>query len=275
MTSSQENRATLVPFAYGDHLVRTVMHRDEPWFVATDVCRALEIRNPSQAISRLESDEKYMILNPSLVMTGGVITNDGSPLDTAEGSPVGNTDGGSAANGATLTIISEAGCYRLVFTSRKREAEAFKRWLAHDVLPALRRTGRYEGPHASSHSTAPQPVPEPDAWQGLCTRMAQLEALVEGALLPPERLALAVTHMPVWSGANRHRRPDFWSDLPVRTLLVRHHRQMTITEVLWLCTDQFGPQRTPSASAVGRFWQALDRARTPLGRNLAKKRTKP
>ena len=86
----------------------------EPWFVGVDVCRALAIENSRHALSRLDDDEK------------GVATND--------------TLGGPQA----LTIVSEPGVYRLVFTSRKPEAERFKRWLAHEVLPALRRTGRYE-----------------------------------------------------------------------------------------------------------------------------------
>jgi hypothetical protein len=44
-----------------------------------------------------------------------------------------------------ITVINEAGCYRLVFTSRKESAERFKRWLAHDVLPEIRQTGSYNG----------------------------------------------------------------------------------------------------------------------------------
>jgi prophage antirepressor-like protein len=96
--------------------VRAVMRGDEPWFVGKDVCAALGHKNHKDALTRLEDDERE-----------GVAIAD----------PLGR-------NPQTMTVISEAGCYRLVFTSRTAAAERFKRWLAHEVLPALRRTGRFE-----------------------------------------------------------------------------------------------------------------------------------
>jgi hypothetical protein len=108
--------ATIIPFAYKDSLVRTVMIDGEPWFVAADVCRVLDIKNARDAVDRLDEDEK------------GVANTD--------------TLGGEQA----MNVVSEAGVYRLVFTSRKPEAEAFKRWLAHEVLPSLRKTGSYRLP---------------------------------------------------------------------------------------------------------------------------------
>lgn len=108
--------ATIIPFAYKDSLVRTVMIDGEPWFVAADVCRVLEIKDASMAVQRLDDDEK--------------------------GTSTVGTPGGEQ----TMNVVSEAGVYRLVFTSRKPEAEAFKRWLAHEVLPALRKTGSYRMP---------------------------------------------------------------------------------------------------------------------------------
>ena len=105
--------AQIIPFAFNDNLVRSVIIDGDPWFVGIDICRCLEIRNVSDAISRLDPDEK------------GVVTTD--------------TLGGKQQ----VSVVSEPGVYRLVFTSRKAEAEQFKRWLAHEVLPQLRRTGRY------------------------------------------------------------------------------------------------------------------------------------
>ncbi|MCE2932048.1 MAG: Bro-N domain-containing protein [Hyphomicrobiales bacterium] len=111
--------AQVIPFIYNDKPIRTVERNGEPWFVGKDVCNVLEIKNANDAFSRLDEDEK------------GVANAD--PLSTyARG-------GGSQE----MIIISEAGVYRLVFTSRKAEAEDFKRWLAHEVLPQLRRTGKY------------------------------------------------------------------------------------------------------------------------------------
>jgi len=104
----------LATFRYDDNPIRTVLVDGEPWFVAADVCAVLGIGNPRQAVSYLDDDER------------GVTTND--------------TPGGRQQ----MTIVSEAGLYSLILRSRKPEAKAFKRWVTHEVLPAIRRTGRYE-----------------------------------------------------------------------------------------------------------------------------------
>ena len=98
--------------------VRVVLKDGEPWFVAADVCKCLEIANSRDAISRLDEDEK---------MT------------------VGLTDSHSGQRGGAqmMTIVSEAGLYSLVLGSRKPEAKAFKRWITHDVIPTIRRFGVY------------------------------------------------------------------------------------------------------------------------------------
>lgn len=86
----------------------------EPWFVAKDVCNALELNNSRQALSRLDDDEKST-----------VILNDGTP-----GNP-------------NFAVVNEAGLYALVMSSRKPEAKQFKRWVTHEVLPAIRHDGGY------------------------------------------------------------------------------------------------------------------------------------
>lgn len=93
--------------------VRVVMHNGEPWFVAKDVCDCLELTNTAQTISYLDDDEK------------GVTTN--------------YTPGGKQE----MSMISEAGLYSLILRSRKPEAKAFKRWVTHDILPSIRKTGGY------------------------------------------------------------------------------------------------------------------------------------
>jgi hypothetical protein len=112
----------------GERLVRMLSIGGEPWFVATDVCRALDIGNSRMAVDRLDEDEK------------GVST-----IDTLGGPQ-------------EVTIISEAGVYRLVFTSRKPIAERFKRWLAHEVIPAIRKTGAYAPGAALDGEVIPPPV---------------------------------------------------------------------------------------------------------------------
>jgi len=109
---------------------------DEPWLVAKDVTRALHIRNTSDTTRRLDDDEK------------GIATID--------------TPGGPQE----MAVINEAGTYRLVFSSRKDTAERFKRWLAHDVLPEIRRTGSYRG-HAGDGAPAGGDLTTLDAVEGM------------------------------------------------------------------------------------------------------------
>ena len=90
--------------------VRTMTIDGEPWFVAADVCRALDLSNPTIATNRLDEDERAKF---NLGRQG---------------------DG---------TIINESGLYSLVLGSRKPEAKAFKRWITHDIIPTIRKTGGY------------------------------------------------------------------------------------------------------------------------------------
>lgn len=93
--------------------VRAVTLDGEPWFVAADVCRALGLGNSSMAISKLDEDERTLI--------------------SIEG----------ASNGLPVNAVNEPGLYSLVLGSRKPEAKAFKRWITHEVIPAIRKTGGY------------------------------------------------------------------------------------------------------------------------------------
>lgn len=82
----------------------------EPWFVAKDVCNALKLSNVTVALQRLDDDERAKF-------------NLGRQGDT--------------------NVVNEAGLYTLILGSKKKEAHAFKRWVTHEVLPALRRDGAY------------------------------------------------------------------------------------------------------------------------------------
>ncbi|NEZ89967.1 ORF6C domain-containing protein [Weissella paramesenteroides] len=91
--------------------VRTVEIDDEVWFVAVDVAKALEIKNVSDALKRLDDDERGRF-------------NLGRQGET--------------------NVISEAGLYRFIGGSRKKEAKQFMRWVNHEVLPSIRKTGGYQ-----------------------------------------------------------------------------------------------------------------------------------
>ena len=85
----------------------------EPWFVAADVCRALGLGNSSDVIKRLDEDERTLV--------------------SIEG----------ASNGLPVNAVNEPGLYALILGSRKPEAKAFKRWITHEVIPSIRKTGGY------------------------------------------------------------------------------------------------------------------------------------
>lgn len=99
--------------------VRLVEIEGEPWFVATDVCGALEVKNASQALTRLDEDEKMTTL----------ISNEGA-----------------ATGKSQMAFVNESGLYSLVLGSRKPEAKAFKRWITHDVIPTIHKHGAYMTP---------------------------------------------------------------------------------------------------------------------------------
>ncbi len=111
-------------FDYGGTRVRTVLIDGFVWFVAADVCAVLGHTNSRMALKRLGADEKG-------------VTNV-------------HTLGGPQA----VSVISESGLYLLVMTSRKPAAQGFRKWVTGEVLPALRRTGRYEVPTAMDAAKA-------------------------------------------------------------------------------------------------------------------------
>jgi prophage antirepressor-like protein len=106
---------------YQDQPVRIFGTRDEPLFVAADVCRILELTNPTEALRGLDDDEKMTLSN-------------------AEG------HSGQRGGAQSYNCLTESGLYALIFTSRKPQAKEFRRWVTHEVLPTLRKTGSYSKP---------------------------------------------------------------------------------------------------------------------------------
>ena len=102
----------LVKFEFEGAELRVQGSSEEPWFCAVDVCSALDIA--TEATRRLDEDEKGL----RIVQTPGGEQN--------------------------MVFINEAGLFSLVLSSRKPEAKRFKRWVTHEVLPAIRKTGQYE-----------------------------------------------------------------------------------------------------------------------------------
>ena len=115
MNEADNQLSTMKEFTFNptNQPIRVEIRDNAPWFVAKDVCNALTINNHNDAISRLDDDEK------------GVAT-----IDTLGGKQ-------------SMSIINESGLYNLIFQSRKPEAKAFRKWVTSEVLPSIRRTGRY------------------------------------------------------------------------------------------------------------------------------------
>ena len=105
--------------------IRTLTIDGEPWFVAADVCKSLELGNPSMTVERLDADEKGI-----------------SSIDTLGGKQ-------------RVAIINEPGLYSVILCSRKPEAKAFKRWITHEVIPSIRKHRAYISPNAEAVQVTP------------------------------------------------------------------------------------------------------------------------
>ena len=90
--------------------IRTLEIEGQTWFVASDICNALSIKNPTMAMDKLDNDERAKF-------------NLGRQGET--------------------NVVNEYGLYSLVLTSRKPQAKEFKRWITHEVIPSIRKTGSY------------------------------------------------------------------------------------------------------------------------------------
>nr|WP_288355421.1 Bro-N domain-containing protein [uncultured Pseudomonas sp.] len=118
-----ENHSTnVIPFKFDQREVRTLLIDGEPWFVAADACGSIGIANVSLAVN-------------------GRADREGDGLDADErGIATVNTPSGDQE----MLIVNESGLYSLIFKSRKAEAKRFRKWVTSEVLPAIRKHGRYE-----------------------------------------------------------------------------------------------------------------------------------
>lgn len=105
----------LIPFNYGEMRIRVVQIDGEPWFVASDIAKVLGYREAKDLTRRLDDDDKGRRSVP--------------------------TPGGAQE----MTVISEPGLYVAVLGSQVDGAKLFKRWVTHEVIPSIRKTGTYGG----------------------------------------------------------------------------------------------------------------------------------
>src|SRR5262245_22332079 len=107
--------ARLTPFVFDGRQVRTVTIAGEPWFNVADLCAILEIQNPRDVVAKnLDKEDVQKIYT---------LAADGKERQT--------------------WFTNEAGVYQLIFRSNKPVAKQFKYWITHEVLPQIRKTGRF------------------------------------------------------------------------------------------------------------------------------------
>lgn len=100
-------------FLYENSPIRMIESNGETWWVLSDICKVLDLSTPSKVADRLDLDEKGMT---SIHTLGGK---------------------------QNATIVNESGLYSVILRSDKPEAKAFRRWITHEILPEIHRTGGY------------------------------------------------------------------------------------------------------------------------------------
>jgi anti-repressor protein len=149
----------IVPLNFENYPIRIIPDdTGEPWFVAPDVCRVLDIGNSRQVLTRLDDDEKGFIIADTL---GGA---------------------------QEMAVINKGGLYSLILTSRKEAAKRFKKWVTSEVLPTIRKTGRYGAPAAGPMVV----LNDPAAMRGLLLTYSEkvIALQTENAVLTPKGAVL-------------------------------------------------------------------------------------
>lgn len=157
---------SITPFNFDTNQIRVTIDDHGPWFAATDVCTALGYLNPRQAIKKNCRDKG--------VSTRDTLTNGGHQK---------------------LIFIDEGNLYRLVIKSRKSEARKFEDWVCDEVLPTIRKTGKYETPKPEALTPAQQ--------RHLQNRVNEIV-----------RKTPATTHAAIWSSVKNRFSVGSYKDIP-------------------------------------------------------------
>ena len=157
---AQDSR--LQVFDFNGQEIRTFEVDGEPHLSAKDVCNILGIKNVSQALRCLDDDEKGRVLNDTLGGKQEVLT------------------------------VNEAGFYTLVLGSRKKIAKPLKRFVAHEVLPSIRKTGKYEVEKQN-------PTDELEILQGAINVLKEVRGKVNKLEAGQEQLTIRLDNTPIRS----------------------------------------------------------------------------
>ncbi|PBJ02112.1 Bro-N domain-containing protein [Pseudomonas sp. ACN5] len=163
MANSSTAPSNVIPFDFRGHSVRAVSIDGEPWFVASDVCRVIDVSNTTQAMQALDDDERSMF----------------------------NIGRQGEAN-----IVNESGLYTLILRSRDAvrkgsKPHAFRKWVTAEVLPTIRKFGRYHDDEAKIGTL----IGETIGTDGFHMLGAVVKGKVSGLPIPAKRRAIAK----IWS----------------------------------------------------------------------------
>lgn len=174
----------LVKFEFEGRGVRTVVIKDEPWFVAKDVCEILNLENVTKAVSTLEEDELTLLS----VRSGGQVRE--------------------------MNVVSESGLYALIFKSRKENAKRFRKWVTGEVLPQIRKTGKYE--------VVPSEMPKslPEALRAYADALEREQMLIEDKT----ELEVRLDEAKKWYSIKRMEKLNFPRKFDWRELKRESHR---------------------------------------------------
>lgn len=148
-----EDKSNVLVFTHPDfESVRVVTIDDEPWFVGSDIAKALGYSNPHKAVSR---HCKYGMKRPIGVVTGQ------------------RSNGTDIVQNIDIIVIPESDLYRLTMRSQLPSAEKFADWVVEEVLPTIRKTGKYD---LTESYKIDDPIERARAWIKEQEEKRQLEA---------------------------------------------------------------------------------------------------
>ena len=133
--------SNITPFIFDAQPIRVIERSGDPWFVAADCAHALEYASAKDFVRGLDPEDRDRHIVPT---------------------PSGDQE---------MTIVSEGGLYTALVRARTERAKPFRRWVTHEVLPAIRRTGTY--------ATTPS-APQPDLSELSPRNLAYLSELAKG-----------------------------------------------------------------------------------------------
>lgn len=159
---TEKNNAVVYcnPVTWNDSDIKLspVLINNEPYFVAVEVCKLLDLTNPTDRLKSLDNDEKLTyVMNRS-------------------------------GQNRTVNLVNESGFYHLIFISRKPQASAIRKWVTSDVLPTLRKTGRYELCQPSS----PRRSVRRTRGEGVNVELTNLLWLIGESLMQGDQAAVAL-----------------------------------------------------------------------------------